>query len=472
MTRQLKTLHRAAFAALLAGTLLGIRPAPAQEVKPTPVPASFNVRDFGAKGDGATDDTAAIRAAVKAAFERRRIPQHPQYGYFVSFSEVYFPNGHYLISDTIDINAVNLRGEAYAAIEQKDPAKDIFTNPWAWRVKIEGLTFLGGKVQLDLGNPNVDSGHVTVLNCHFKNSGSVAVQMRKGSNSSFFKVENCVFIECRQAVLNACDMAAVKDTWITSSFKMNNQAVIENYGVMHVENLLGVPLVGGDREDWVDPDGHAGKAGTQRWIDNHGVLHVRNSRFGGEGGGFPAVFNFAAFQYKYPVIPNSVTLESCYLYNSQDAAVVLKEIPNLLTIRNCTGLPWPSWAVRVDKKIDLDTYFDREGQKCGVSINMAGNVGAFGGLPQQLWPYKVNEIVARTPPAKGNWTRGQFVRNANQEGHWTAAGYVKAAKPAVDEPQGWLCTESGKPGTWQAIPYIGAAEKPAESATGKGEKTP
>ena len=172
------------------------------------------------------------------------------------------------------------------------------------------------------------------------------------------------------------------------------------------------------------------------------------------------------------VIPNSVTLESCYLYNSQDAAVVLKEIPNLLTIRNCTGLPWPSWAVRVDKKIDLDTYFDREGQKCGVSINMAGNVGAFGGLPQQLWPYNVNEIVARTPPAKGNWTRGQFIRNANQEGHWTAAGYVKAAKPAVAEPQGWLCTESGKPGTWQAIPYIGVAEKPAESATGKGEKTP
>jgi hypothetical protein len=183
MTTQLKTLNRAALAACLGGALLGIRPASAQEAKPAPV-APVNVRDFGATGDGATDDTAAIRAAVKAAFERRRIPQHPQYGYFVSFSEVYFPNGHYLISDTIDINAVNVRGEAYAAIEQKDPAKDIFTNPWAWRVKIEGLTFLGGKVQLDLGNPNVDSGHVTVVNCHFKGSSGVAVQMRKGSNSS------------------------------------------------------------------------------------------------------------------------------------------------------------------------------------------------------------------------------------------------------------------------------------------------
>ena len=120
-----------------AGLITVALPLAAQEAKPAPV-APVNVRDFGATGDGATDDTAAIRAAVKAAFARRRIPQHPQYGYFVSFSEVYFPNGHYLISDTVDINAVNLRGEAYAAIEQKDPAKDIFTNPWAWRVKIEG----------------------------------------------------------------------------------------------------------------------------------------------------------------------------------------------------------------------------------------------------------------------------------------------------------------------------------------------
>ena len=35
-----------------------------------------------------------------AAFERRGIPQHPQYGYFASFAEVYLPSGHYRISDT------------------------------------------------------------------------------------------------------------------------------------------------------------------------------------------------------------------------------------------------------------------------------------------------------------------------------------------------------------------------------------
>jgi hypothetical protein len=52
-----------------------------------------------------------------------------------------------------------------------------------------------------------------------------------------------------------------------------------------------------------------------------------------------------------------------------------------------------------------------------------------------------------------------------QYGYWTAAGYVKAAKPALDEPQGWLCSESGAPGKWQAIRYVEAGEKPTESAT-------
>jgi polygalacturonase len=45
----------------------------------------FNVKDFGAKGDGANDDTAAIQAAIDAAND---IP-------------VFFPKGDYRITDTL-----------------------------------------------------------------------------------------------------------------------------------------------------------------------------------------------------------------------------------------------------------------------------------------------------------------------------------------------------------------------------------
>ncbi len=45
------------------------------------------MKDYGARGDGMTDDTAAIQAAISAAVGTKRI--------------VYFPNGTYLISNTI-----------------------------------------------------------------------------------------------------------------------------------------------------------------------------------------------------------------------------------------------------------------------------------------------------------------------------------------------------------------------------------
>ncbi len=246
------------------------------------VPKPVNVRDFGARGDGKTDDTVAIQAAVKEAHSRRRVPKHLKYGYFTSFAEVFFPSGHYVISETIDINSVNVRGEGYAAIEQTDPAKDILFNNLAWRQKISGLTLLGGNVQINLGNSNLDTGHLTVKDCHFYHSDGAAVQTRVGSNSTFFKVENSVFRECRQAVISHCDQSVIRDCWITSSRKMDHQAVIENRGVMmRVETMLGVPRTTG-----VD----------QRWIDNYGVLHLSDCRFGGEGGGFTPVVNFAKFR--------------------------------------------------------------------------------------------------------------------------------------------------------------------------------
>jgi len=432
---------------------------------------SVDVRDFGARGDGVTDDTEAIRAAVKAAFERRRVPQHPQYGYFVSFAEVYFPSGHYIISDTMDISYIKLRGENYAAIEQVDPEKDLFYAHDAWRQLIEGLTFLGGRVQLNLGNPNVDTGHVTVRDCHFKNSRDAAVQMRKGSNSTFFKVENCVFWDCGQSVINHCDMAVVRDCWMSTSASMQNKAVMENYGVMHVDNLLGVPRVSRGPEKWVDPRGTAREISNQRWIDNYSVVHIRNSRFGGEGGGFPAVCNLAP--YRLDDCPSIVTIESSYLYNAQDAAVVLKEVPNKLSVVNCSGLSWPSWIVRADPGMDLDTYFDRDGRPVpaglfSIDIRNTGSRLSIG-LPEQLAPYQLGEITGTGPPQKGNWSRGQFIRNLNAEGYYANDGeFVKAAVPALEQPWGWLCTESGKPGKWEAIPVPRIQGNAAEShETGK-----
>lgn len=87
----------------------------------------LNVKDFGAKGDGITDDTAAIQAALNAYPNGRRI--------------IYLPNGTYLVSNTLNWPAgtpgagneykrTTLQGQSEQGtiIKLKDGAAG-FTNP-------------------------------------------------------------------------------------------------------------------------------------------------------------------------------------------------------------------------------------------------------------------------------------------------------------------------------------------------------
>jgi MYXO-CTERM domain-containing protein len=57
-----------------------------------------NVRDFGAKGDGTTDDTAAIKKAIASTY--------------AAWETIYLPSGTYLVTDSIDIGRfLTFRGD-------------------------------------------------------------------------------------------------------------------------------------------------------------------------------------------------------------------------------------------------------------------------------------------------------------------------------------------------------------------------
>ncbi len=75
-----------------AGYMAGERPIPS-----LPQPQD-SVKSFGAVGDGVTDDTAAIVAAINAATADQPV--------------VYFPPGTYVVSQRIDVySTVVLQGE-------------------------------------------------------------------------------------------------------------------------------------------------------------------------------------------------------------------------------------------------------------------------------------------------------------------------------------------------------------------------
>lgn len=125
----------------------------------------IDVRDFGAKGDGTTDDTDEIIAAMTAL---------PNGG------TVFFPRGTYLISQCLLVpySNIHLRGERGAVIKLADSTVGTLTHGSMISffqkrdITVEGLEINGNKANNDI-NDNYgngincyDSQRVRILNCY------------------------------------------------------------------------------------------------------------------------------------------------------------------------------------------------------------------------------------------------------------------------------------------------------------------
>lgn len=338
----------------------------------------INVKDFGAKGDGQTDDTAAIQAAIKAV---GGISQpYPGTAYYCEMRELLFPPGQYRLTDTLQIGNGRLRGDG-AVIEQTDPAKDIFETGYAWRLDLSGFTFLGGRNQLVLHNPNLDTGQIHLEKCRFYGARGVALDVDIVSTT--LAIRDCIFLACHQVWINkGCDQAIMSDCWITTDAEMRSCAAIEHRGGrLIIEDLCGVPLVNG---------------ADQRWIDNYGGnLTCRSVRFGGEGGGITPIVNFARYG---PTWGPTILLDDCFVAANGNAkrncVVYLEEVPNQLQIRDCALAGATLVGLRED--LDLQTYFQAPSPDV-FSFLATGNTGVNATkLPPLLARPKVNP-----PPPKG-----------------------------------------------------------------------
>ena len=136
-------------------------PPPPRPVAPHHSGAGFNVLDFGAKGDGHTDCTAAFNAAFASAIRTYHELDCGK-GCGRTVADVYVPSGHYMLSGAIDVGGLvssghriegvfpGVHGEGTAILQQTNASADIFYTEQAWRTQISGLHFLGGRRHLRL----------------------------------------------------------------------------------------------------------------------------------------------------------------------------------------------------------------------------------------------------------------------------------------------------------------------------------
>lgn len=314
----------------------------------------ISVKEFGAKGDGISDDTKAIKNAIaylsKQQVNRNRYNNTSTKVYIGFVPKLFFPAGIYKISNSIDLGHYqNIVGDNAILIPSHQgefPAmKGI-----GWQLNIEGLQFVGFHSGIFIDNKNLDIGKINISNCTF---AGLDVCISLAAQSSMTIINNNRFIDNKKVlIIESGDKVIFSENWISSGkLSDKHDAQIINNGTLHfIRNLL-VPQ---------KPENNAYEPA---WINNYRNVDVEGVRQGGESGSFTLINNFSSCDIEYPYVPTFVRVNNSECYGvfgnrsdyRQPSVLRLFSIPNSIELTNLKGLT-DSYLMQLSEDVDCDNF--------------------------------------------------------------------------------------------------------------------
>jgi hypothetical protein len=214
--------------------------------------AVVNVLDYGATGDGTTDDTTAIQAAIVAAAGKT----------------LYFPAGIYLFTgllnitssmticgegDSTQLKPSNVTGNTIRVDASRVTIKDLQikgTTPGTIAVGQSGLVFFTTIQNVYFEGVSqcvwiFTAQYVNVNNCTFNGTGYGIIQ-QVGFSSSFVLISNCFainmvadFVEANCTVLAPSEFWTITDCQFTGSLNFPTPATEQRFvGITSVANVV------------------------------------------------------------------------------------------------------------------------------------------------------------------------------------------------------------------------------------------
>jgi hypothetical protein len=408
-----------AFAGALALNLIAMGGVFAAQQNPQlPIaPTSINVRDYGAQGDGVTDDTRAIQKAVNACADQDKkwAMRVEHWGHLTKgaidnpHGKIVFPAGNYKISSPVVLGRfVYLRGLGEATIRQSDPAQDSFYFHGVQQAVVENLNFQGGKTQLRFWTNNIGIAMLNVLHCTFSDSSSYAVECRSYTqqvqglndtrswapyqvswtdgvpaltpnapdnlkpwfNSTITDISHCRFENVMHAIDLSGDTAVIRDCEVVTNPQMEG-AVFRLADLIHLYRIKGTARL--------NPDKH------QYWIETapsnfYASVSLRDSTLDTDNANGMCLIRSDLLPFGTSIILENSRIKSAG--SREGALLFVKEgtEPNIISINNVTEISGqPVKAVAWEKTPDAATLERIKDQPRGAvteviyKLQIAGN---------------------------------------------------------------------------------------------------
>lgn len=345
---------------------------------------------YGAKGDGVTDDTAAIQAAIDAINESDyTVDVTTKTG---TYKTLRFPNGVYVVSAPLILDEIHAIDFSGAIIISKTDEFILLSS--AYKAKYTGGVFIGKNI-FKINNNNNDQGNIIIEKAEFKNCNT-AIDVT--CQSSQFIIEGCTFDSCLHPVIqHSCDGMTIEKNWFTCPSPDNNDSNFKLLGgkTTFKDNIL-VPALG--KNDVSETE--------TSWIENNqNTLVCYDNRFGGENHGRTPINHKSKFINSNEVI---LIFERNMVANFRDerSCIRLFSLPNTLIVKDNYYGNLLTYILSVSS-VDTESFNSALEEAYTLYMSDALEENPFGYPKFRRFQYEVNNNFMQGREAYDNYMENQ-----------------------------------------------------------------